>query len=138
MKVGVNMFNDFELIQYERLAAFIGITAYIILLIASDQSEAKLIAEETEDKSLESTGDPSVTTAIASFLLFLNTIILANNAFVRLYKKKQDIINGKETDSIVPNINISTGFIFGIIGNSLRLLGALQKASESGDNITIL
>lgn len=132
------MLNDFELIQYERLAAFIGITAYIILLIASDQSEAKLIAEETKDKSLESSSDPSVTTAIASFLLFLNTIILANNAFVRLYKKKQDIINGKETDSIVPNINISTGFIFGIIGNSLRLLGSLQRASESGNNITIL
>ncbi|MDF2675662.1 MAG: hypothetical protein K0R09_3934 [Clostridiales bacterium] len=45
------MVNDFELIQKERLAAFIGITAYIILLIASDQSEAKLIAEETNDKS---------------------------------------------------------------------------------------
>jgi hypothetical protein len=39
-----------------------------------------------------------------------------------------------KTDSIIPNVNLAAGYAIGVLGNTLRAIGALQKASEAGSS----
>lgn len=128
--------EDLCLIQKERFAAIIAIIAYLIILISTNQAEAQVIAKE---KNLEYKGPSSAkSAAIGSTLLLINVIILAQIAFTRLRNKQEELMKGEETSSIVPNINLSAGYAIGVMGNTLRAIGSLQRAREEGDQITIL
>jgi carbon starvation protein CstA len=132
------MLKDLILIQRERKAAIIAITAYLFILLSTYQAEAQVIAEEKKEKAKNPIGNSAQTAAIGSVLLLLNIIILAQVAFRRLNEKQEKLMKGEKTDSIIPNINISTGYAIGVLGNTLRALGSLQRASEAGSQITIL
>jgi hypothetical protein len=60
--------------------------------------------------------------------LLINTVILAQVAFTRLKDKQEKLMKGEKVDSILPNINLSSGYVIGVLENTLRAIGSLQKA----------
>lgn len=132
------MLRDLCLIRRERIAAIVAIVAYIFILISTNQAEAEIVAKEKKEKIKHPFGSSAQTIAIATVLLLINIAILAQIAFIRLREKQEQIIKGEKTDSIIPNINLVTGLGIGVLGNTLRAIGALQRAGESGSPITIL
>jgi uncharacterized protein YacL len=132
------MLMDLCLIQCERRAAIVAIIAYLFILVSADQAEAQIIAEEKNHKDKNPIGNSAKTAAIGSVLLLINIIILAQIAFTRLREKQEKLMKGEKTDSISPNINLSAGFLIGVLGNLFRAIGALQRSSESGSPIIVL
>jgi hypothetical protein len=60
--------------------------------------------------------------------LLINTVILAQVAFARLKDKQEKLMKGEKVDSILPNINLSSGYAIGVLGNTLKAIRCLQKA----------
>ncbi|WP_163195563.1 hypothetical protein [Clostridium thermarum] len=123
------MNTDFQLIQKDKIGSVIGIIGYIFAFIAANQAESELISEKYGNKGILN-NLAAQTAAIATMFLLISLIIRGGNAFVRLYENQEQLMKGEEVNSIIPNIYTTSGFALGIMGNTLRLVGALMRANE--------
>lgn len=124
------MDTEFERIQRDKEAAVFGIIGYIVIYIAANLAESELSAVNAIDKEMYGKSSEKAS-AIASLLLLIALIIRGINASINLREKQEKLIKGEKVDSIIPNLYITSGYVIGIIGNSLRLIGNLIRVNES-------
>lgn len=126
---------DLELIQIEISQTLVYILANTIALISAALARQIIIQRASGIQPSDSKS--SQLSALASGLGLLSNITLGEVAFVRLHETENNIQSGASTFSITPNVNITTGYLYSIIGSFLRTLGALQRVNEEAQ-ITIL
>lgn len=127
---------DLELIEKEISGSILVIFAYIILIISADQARQSIL-ENAEGMKSSSGSQSAELAAFGSGLVLLSNIILGEVAFARLKELQDSIEAGTSTLSIIPNLNISTGYSFTILGNMFKSLGAFQRVAEQAQT-TIL
>lgn len=122
---------DLYLIDQELLGSIIAIIAYIILIVSSQQSRKVLLQGQMKTSNSDSNNDtnlnPTELALISSWLSLLSIIILAQVAFRRLSELQAQVESGSSHIPLTPNIYITTGFIFSIVANIIKVIGAQQR-----------
>ncbi|MBK1811631.1 hypothetical protein JHL18_13485 [Clostridium sp. YIM B02505] len=127
---------DLALIQKEKSASLIIILAYIIL-INSANKEREIILKKQRGINTSNDLEPTQLVVLSSSLALVGNIFLGEIAFARLRELQKNIQSGESNFSITPNLNITTGFIFSILGSIFKTIGVIQRANEQAQ-ITIL
>ncbi|GFP76110.1 hypothetical protein [Clostridium fungisolvens] len=127
---------DLALIQKEKSASLIVILAYIIL-ITSANKEREIILKKQRGISTSNDLEPTQLVVLSSSLTLIGNIFLGEIAFVRLRELQKNIQSGESNFSLTPNLNITTGFMFSIIGSIFKTVGVIQRANEQAQT-TIL
>jgi hypothetical protein len=127
---------DLELIEREINGCLIAIIANLVLIESSIKNRQIILDREM---GIEPSAPLEATqlAALSSSLTLLSNAILENIAYTRLIEREQTIEAGTAQGTIIPNINITTGFRITLLGNSIKLIGAIQRLQEQGE-ITIL
>jgi hypothetical protein len=123
------MDNDLERIQANKTTALYGLVGYIVIYISAVLTELDYRSVNPNEKKLY-TKSAEQATALGSLLLLISLIIRGKNATISLSEKQQKQAQGEKVDSIVPDTYIASGFVVGIIGNILRLIGNVMNLSE--------
>ena len=79
---------------------------------------------------------PSEIATIASCLGVYTILIYTRVSIIRFYELYSQIQDGTSNFSLTPNINITLGFLYSVIGSILRTVGAIQRVDEEAQ-ITI-
>lgn len=79
---------------------------------------------------------PSELASIASCLGVYTILIYTRVSFIRLNELYNNIQAGTTNFVLGPNINITVGFLYSVMGNLLRAIGAIQRVEEEAQ-ITI-
>ena len=127
---------DLELIEREINGCLIAIIANLILIESSNKNRQIILDREMgiePSNALEATQ----LAVLSSSLTLLSNTILEDIAYTRLIEREQNIETGTAQGTIIPNINITTGYRVTLLGNSIKLIGAIQRLQEQGE-ITIL
>jgi hypothetical protein len=124
------MDTEFELVQKDKTASVIGILGYIFVYLAANLAASELVAESSKEKEIYEK-ERNQTLLIASLLLLIALVIRGRISFIKLKEKQEKLVKGETSDSIIPDIYISSGYAMGIIGNSLRLIGNILRVKDS-------
>lgn len=151
---------DFELLEIERSAIYIDIFSIILGLTATRQAEELILqramepqqnnqqnqnkrrTQQQKNKSSKQNQNnvqhptPSEISAIASCLGVYTELIYLKVSFIRLNELYNNIQRGNTSFSIGPNINITVGLLYSLIGRLLKTIGAIQRVNEEAQ-ITI-
>lgn len=73
---------------------------------------------------------PSEIATIASCLGVYTILIYTRVSIIRFYELYSQIQDGTSNFSLTPNINITVGFLYSVIGSIIRTVGAIQRVDE--------
>ncbi|EKQ52856.1 MULTISPECIES: hypothetical protein [unclassified Clostridium] len=154
---------DLKLIQIEISSAYIDLLSMILGLTSAKEAIGLILqramqsqqnnpsqqqdseqhpkqeSNQTKQQQQQNTQHPtpSEIAAFSSCLSLYTTLIYTRVSIIRLNEIYNKIQAGTTNFSLTPNINITTGFIYSVIGSLLRTTGAIQRVDEEG-KITIL
>ncbi|WP_297418178.1 hypothetical protein [Clostridium sp.] len=95
--------------------------------------------QQSQQKQQQNTQHPtpSEIAAFSSCLSLYATLLYTRISIIRFNEIYNKIQAGATNFSITSNLNITTGFIYSVIGSLLRTAGAIQRVDEEG-KLTIL
>jgi hypothetical protein len=127
---------DLALIQKEKSASFVIILAYIVL-INSANKEKEIILKKQRGITASNDLEPTQLVVLASLLSLIGNMLLGEIAYARLRELEKNIQSGESNFSIRPNLNITTGYVFTILGGIFKSIGVIQRSNEQAQT-TIL
>jgi hypothetical protein len=129
---------NLELLEGEKSSSYLVLLAFAVLIISANREKANILYKNTStDTKYSPFQNPSQLVFIASALDLLANIMLGKIAFTRLLQRERMFISGEDKRSILPNVNISRGFLLVILGDALITLGTFQRANEEAENTII-
>lgn len=147
---------DLQLLNIQISTSYIDLLAVILGLISAVKAKQLIIQrimqqqqqnqqqqpgqqnqqnQQQQPNSSEPT--PSQIAALANCLGVYSILTYTRVSFIRLNEIYNSIQAGNSKFSIIPNVNITTGFVYSAIGTLLRTVGAIQRVEEEAQ-ITIL
>ncbi|OOM75752.1 hypothetical protein CLPUN_31070 [Clostridium puniceum] len=142
----VNDELDLELIEISLSCLYIDLFSNILFIISTQKSKELIIQrimqsqqnqQQTESQQEVQHPTPTEIDAIASCLGIYTILIYTRISIIRLNELYKNIQEGTTDFTLGPNINITVGFLYSIIGNLLRTIGVIQRVKEEAE-ITIL
>ena len=125
-----------RLIDLEILASWLNIFSSLLLIDSGERSKREILSGE-DDNGGGWLGTPTEEAFDSILVSFVSTLLFAGVAFCRLDMICADILSGKSQRSLWPNLSISLGFIYSLIGQLLKYDGVLGRMEEQ-ESITIL
>lgn len=89
--------------------------------------------QKNQRKSNNQGPTPAELSAIAACLGVYTILIYTRVAFIRLNQIYNQIQAGTTNFTLTPNINITTGFLYSVVGNLLRAIGVIQRIEEEAE-----
>lgn len=125
-----------RLIDLEILASWLSILSSLLLIDSGERAKREILSGE-EDNGDGALGTPTEEAFDALLVNTISTLLYAGVAFTRLDMICADILSGKSDRSLWPNLAISLGFIYSLIGQLLKYDGILGRMEEQ-ETITVL
>ncbi|MGE5678009.1 MAG: hypothetical protein ACM3ZR_08135 [Pseudomonadota bacterium] len=135
--------TDFELAEGEKVASVVYIIGAVLAIITSDKAESELIQQQIGGGAPSGTQTDTAPLTVSQLVVIISLLYVIGNtifgqiSFFRLEKTERDIAAGTGTGSAIPNKLIAFGWLLGIVGSLIRLVGAQLRVEEEKP-ITIL
>jgi hypothetical protein len=130
--------SDLQLLNVQQIASVIGVIAYALLFISTQQSKLEEIRKLAGIEDNSSNLNPDKISAASSWSRFIAILLLTIVAIIRLRQRLEEQQSGEQTDSLVPIKNITLGGILGTIAAFIVSVGAQQRADEGESRIAII
>lgn len=130
--------REIDLINLEKTASIILIMGYIVLYISAIQSEKLEMSRQSDTAASDTQLNSAQLVALSSWIRLTGIILLTYIAILRLGQRAQSIQAGESSNSITPNIYITSGSIISLAGFILLSFGSQLRANEPGTNITLI
>ena len=133
----------FELAEWEKIASVIYIVGSVLTIIAANETQRMEVQSQTSSEAASATQPASIPLTPTQLVVIISTIYVIGNsifgltAFSRLWQVEEGIQADTENASPEPNYYITFGWVLGIIGSILRLIGAQLRCAQE-QPITIL
>jgi len=125
-----------RLIDLEIVAALLSIFSSLLLIDSGQRSKREILSGE-DDNGGGALGTPTEEAFDAILVSFISTLLFAGVSFCRLDMICSDILSGKCDQSLWPNLAISLGFVYSLIGQVLKYDGVVGRMEEQ-ESITVL